>query len=73
MDACQAETRIKVMECGSGRWDEQDHRLDYPADIDTIDFKVTGTGHARTSASTAIAALIAARLPGSAKSRWNIG
>ena len=40
-------TRIKVIECGPGRWDEQDHGLDYPHSIDTIDFRVTGTGHER--------------------------
>jgi hypothetical protein len=40
-------TRIKVAECGPGRWDEADHGLDYPAPIQTIDFKVTGTGHRR--------------------------
>ena len=38
-------TRIKVVECGRGHWDEQDHGLDIPHGIDTIDFKVTGTGH----------------------------
>ena len=40
-------TRIKVIECGRGHWDETDHRLDIPHGIDTIDFKVTGTGHER--------------------------
>ena len=40
-------TRIKLVECGPGRWDEQDHGLDIPHDIHTIDFKVTGTGHER--------------------------
>lgn len=40
-------TRIKVIECGAGHWDEQDHGLDIPHGIDTIDFKVTGTGHER--------------------------
>ena len=39
--------RIKVVECGLGNWDEQDHRLDYPHSIETIDFKITGTGHER--------------------------
>jgi hypothetical protein len=43
----QQRTRIKIIECGPGRWDEQDHGLDYPAPIHTIDFKVTGTGHRR--------------------------
>ena len=38
---------IKVVECGSGRWDEADHGLDYPATIHTTDFKVTGRGHHR--------------------------
>ena len=40
-------TRIKVVECGPGHWDEQDHGLDIPHDIHTMDFKVTGTGHER--------------------------
>jgi hypothetical protein len=40
-------TRVKVIECGAGHWDEQDHGLDIPHGIDTIDFKVTGTGHER--------------------------
>ena len=40
-------TRIKVVECGAGHWDEQDQRLDIPHGIDTTDFKVTGTGHER--------------------------
>ena len=40
-------TRIKVIECGHGHWDEQEHRLDYPVGFDTIDFKVIGTGHER--------------------------
>jgi len=40
-------TRIKVVECGPGRWDEQDHGLDLPYAIETLDFKVTGTGHER--------------------------
>ena len=35
------------MKCGAGHWDEQDHGLDIPHGIDTIDFKVTGTGHER--------------------------
>ena len=39
--------RIKVIECGPGHWDERDHQLDLPGPIDTIDFKVTGTGHER--------------------------
>ena len=39
--------RIKVIECGPGHWDEQDHGLDYPHAIETIDFKVTGPGHER--------------------------
>jgi hypothetical protein len=38
---------IKVVECGAGRWDEQDHGLDYPAALHTIDFRVTGRGHER--------------------------
>ena len=40
-------TRIKVIECGAGHWDEQEHGLDIPHGIHTIDFKVTGTGHER--------------------------
>jgi len=40
-------TRIKVIECGAGRWDEQEHKLDFPGPIETVDFKVTGTGHER--------------------------
>lgn len=36
---------IKVVECGPGRWDEGDHGLDIPHEIETTDFKVTGTGH----------------------------
>lgn len=39
--------RIKVAECGVGRWDEQEHKLDFPQPIETVDFKVTGTGHER--------------------------
>ena len=38
---------IKVIECGAGHWDEQDHGLDIPHGIHTIDFKITGTGHER--------------------------
>jgi hypothetical protein len=26
---------------------EQDHRLDFPGPLETIDFRVTGTGHER--------------------------
>jgi len=40
-------TRIKVIECGAGHWDEEDHGLDVPHAIHTTDFKVTGTGHER--------------------------
>jgi hypothetical protein len=36
---------IKVVECGPGKWDEQDHGLDYPGELHTIDFRVTGRGH----------------------------
>lgn len=39
--------RIRVLECGPGQWDEQDHKLDLPGNIETIDFRVTGTGHGR--------------------------
>jgi hypothetical protein len=38
---------IKVVECGRGKWDEQDHGLDYPGPLHTIDFRVTGRGHER--------------------------
>lgn len=38
---------IKVVECGPGKWDEQDHGLDYPASFHTTDFRVTGRGHER--------------------------
>jgi hypothetical protein len=40
-------TRIKIIDCGAGHWDEQDHGLDIPHGIHTTDFKVTGTGHQR--------------------------
>ena len=40
-------TRIKVVECGRGLWEERDHGLDIPHEIETTDFKVTGTGHER--------------------------
>jgi hypothetical protein len=40
-------TRIKVVECGPGFWDERDHGLDIPHEIETTDFKITGTGHGR--------------------------
>ena len=36
-----------MIECGRGRWDCEDHGLDYPDCIETTDFKVTGTGHDR--------------------------
>ena len=36
---------IKVVECGPGKWDEQEHGLDYPGELHTIDFRVTGHGH----------------------------
>jgi hypothetical protein len=35
------------VECGRGTWDEQDHGLDYPGALHTIDFRVTGRGHER--------------------------
>lgn len=38
---------VKVVQCGLGRWDEQDHGLDFPHEIETTDFKVTGTGDER--------------------------
>lgn len=38
---------IKVIECGPGCWDEQDHGLDIPHAIQTTDFRVTGTDHRR--------------------------
>ena len=37
--------RIKVVECGFGVWD--DHGLDIPHEIETINFKVSGRGHER--------------------------
>ena len=40
-------TRIQVIECGAGHWDEQDHGLDIPHGIHTTGFKITGTGHER--------------------------
>jgi hypothetical protein len=40
-------TPIKVVECGPGKWDEQDHGLDYPGELHTTDFRVTGRGHER--------------------------
>ena len=40
-------TRIKVVECGPGHWDEQDHGIDIPHGIETTDFRITGTGHER--------------------------
>ena len=36
---------IQVFYCGRGCWD--DHDLDIPHEIETHDFKVTGTGHHR--------------------------
>ena len=38
---------IKVVECGRGRWEERDHGLDIPHELETTDFKITGTGHRR--------------------------
>jgi hypothetical protein len=38
---------IKVVECGPGKWDEQDHGLNYPGPLHTTDFRVTGRGHER--------------------------
>ena len=35
MATSQARTRIKVVECGPGHWDEQDHGLDIPHGIET--------------------------------------
>jgi hypothetical protein len=35
----EPKTRVKVAECGRGHWDEQDHGLDIPHAIETIDFK----------------------------------
>jgi hypothetical protein len=45
--AAKPRVPIKVVECGPGKWDEQDHGLDYPAAFHTIDFRVTGRGHER--------------------------
>ena len=41
---------IKVAECGRGKWDEQEHGLDYPGPLHTTDFRVTGRGHHRIEA-----------------------
>ena len=38
-------TRIKIVECGQGRW--EDHGLDIPHELETFNFRVTGTGHER--------------------------
>ena len=43
----QPKQPLKVVECGPGHWDEDEHKLDLPHQIDTIDFKITGTGHER--------------------------
>ena len=37
--------RIKVVECGTARWD--DHGLDYPHEMVTTNFRITGDGHRR--------------------------
>jgi hypothetical protein len=47
MQPAKSRTRIKVVECGTGHWDEQDHGLDISHGIGMIDFKLTGTGHKR--------------------------
>lgn len=38
---------IKIVECGPGTWDERDHGLDYPCELYTTNFRVTGRGHER--------------------------
>ena len=38
-------TRIRVAESGQGIWDN--HGLDIPHELETINFRVTGTGHER--------------------------
>jgi len=38
-------TRIKVVDCGTGPWD--DHGLDIPHELETYNFRVTGAGHER--------------------------
>ena len=38
-------TRIKVACCGQAIWD--DHGLDIPHELETFNFRVTGTGHER--------------------------
>jgi hypothetical protein len=38
-------TRIKVTNCGQSVW--EDHSLDIPHELETFNFKVTGTGHER--------------------------
>ena len=37
--------RMKVVECGAARW--EDHGLDYPHEMITTNFKITGEGHRR--------------------------
>lgn len=36
---------MKVTDCGRGTWD--DHGLDVPHELETFNFRVTGTGHER--------------------------
>ena len=36
--------KIRVVGCGVGPWDEQDHGLDFPGAIETINFRVTAPG-----------------------------
>jgi hypothetical protein len=36
---------MKVADCGQGIWD--DHGLDIPHELETFNFRVTGTGHER--------------------------
>ena len=37
--------RVKVSDCGQSVWD--DHGLDIPHELETFNFRVTGTGHER--------------------------
>ena len=44
MTPAKPRERIRVVECGRGKWDERDDGLDYPEVIEKTDFRVTGTG-----------------------------
>jgi hypothetical protein len=36
---------FKIIECGRGHWDEDEHKLEVPGPVDTIDVKITERGH----------------------------